>query len=61
MLTFPISVVLIQQPGNGYAASVMTVQNQYTVRGWAGSCWEVSTDVPDTWCMVHPSRFTICN
>ncbi len=49
---FPFQATLMVKPGSEYAASNMTVGSNYTVKGWAGSCFEVTTNVPDDFTMI---------
>ena len=55
-LIFPFKARLISEPGSEYAAENMRVGEIYTVYGWAGSCFEVSTDIPGDYTLIHYQR-----
>lgn len=54
-MKFPCKVKLIEETDS--ANDVMTVGNEYTATGWAGSCLVVTTDVPGETRMIHYGRF----
>ncbi len=51
---YPYQAVLIESPGSEYARENMTVGNEYTVKGVAGGCVFVTTDVEDDTTIINP-------
>lgn len=56
---FPCKVVLTMLPESGYARENMTVGQEYTAYGRAGSCLIVSTNVPDDKTIIWEGRFRV--
>jgi len=53
---FPYQAKLISEPDSEYARDNMRVGEMYTVFGQAGSCLEVSTDVPEDKTLIWQGR-----
>lgn len=55
--SFPFTAKLVSEPTSEYACEHMRVGHTYTVFGTAGSCYEVSTDLPGDKTLVWQGRF----
>jgi len=51
---YPYKARLVADPSSDYARANMTVGKVYTVRAAAGSCVEVSTNIPGDYTIINP-------